>query len=92
MEGEAHNPQAIRAPDGTFLLMDSYNGPDAGCATHVNYTTCKCMTSNCECAPKMPHNGANGGLGNFTFHFSKEAAGPWMPVTVKMECVGLDCA
>ena len=24
--GEAHNPQAVRAPDGTFLLMDSYNG------------------------------------------------------------------
>ena len=39
--GEAHNPQAIRAPDGTFLLMDSYNGPDAGCSTNITYSNCK---------------------------------------------------
>jgi len=39
--GEAHNPQAVRTPDGTYLLMDSYNGPDAGCATKIDYDTCK---------------------------------------------------
>ena len=76
---EAHNPQAIRAPDGTFLLMDSYDGPDAGCPLEANYTTC---TGKSMCAPKMPR---NGGLGNFTFHFSSSASGPWSPVTVAMD-------
>ena len=65
--GEAHNPQATRAPDGTYLLMDSYNGPDAGCATKIDYDTCKpvgCKTGfhggSCSCPPKMQHNGADG--------------------------------
>jgi hypothetical protein len=96
--GEAHNPQAIRAPDGTYLLMDSYNGPDAGCRTYMNYTTCtpKGCTSghggNCSCAPKMPHRSVDGGPGNFTYHISKSAAGPWAPITVQMEypCWGLN--
>ena len=77
MLGEAHNPQAIRAPDGMYLLMDSYNGPDAGCPNHVDYTTCKPVNctlgahgGGCGCPPKMPHNGTNGGLGSFTFHVS----------------------
>lgn len=98
--GEAHNPQAIRAPDGTFLLMDSYNGPDAGCATKIDYLTCKpvgCTAGfhggNCSCPPKMPHGGSPPDHpGTFTFHLSKSAAGPWSPVTVQMDypCWGLN--
>ena len=76
---EAHNPQAIRAPDGTFLLMDSYDGPDADCPLEANYTTCR---GGSMCKPKMP---ANGGAGNFTYHYSSSAAGPWQPVTVAMD-------
>eukprot|EP00035_Acanthoeca_spectabilis_P000852 m.75931 g.75931 ORF g.75931 m.75931 type:complete len:399 (-) comp10470_c0_seq1:206-1402(-) len=96
---EAHNPQAIQAPDGTYLLMDSYNGPDAGCPTYIDYETCKpvgCKSGyaggNCSCKPKMPHNGPKGGSGNFTYHISKSAAGPWSPITVGMEypCWGLN--
>lgn len=97
VEGEAHNPQAIRAPDGTFLLMDSYNGPDAGCFVKVNYTTCKPLnctlgpSGTCTCPPKMP-TGVDGGKGSFTYHTSKAAAGPWLPVTVDMDypCWGLN--
>mmetsp|Transcript_25120 Transcript_25120/g.65524 ORF Transcript_25120/g.65524 Transcript_25120/m.65524 type:complete len:394 (+) Transcript_25120:2-1183(+) len=97
--GEAHNPQATRAPDGTYLLMDSYNGPDAGCATKIDYATCKpvgCSSGfhggNCSCPPKMPHHGQDGGPANFTYHISKSAAGPWSPITVQMEypCWGLN--
>ena len=34
------------------------------------------------CKPKMP---PNGGPGNFTFHHSRSASGPWLPVTVAMD-------
>ena len=97
--GEAHNPQAVKAPDGTYILMDSYNGPDAGCATKIDYATCKpvgCKTGfhggTCMCPPKMLHHGKNGSVGNFTFHTSKSAAGPWAPITVSMDypCWGLN--
>ena len=99
VEGEAHNPQAVRSPDGIFLLMDSYNGPDAGCATKIDYATCQpvgCKTGfhggTCMCPPKMEHNGKKGSEGNFTYHISKSAAGPWAPITVVMEypCFGLN--
>jgi hypothetical protein len=99
--GEAHNPQAVRSPDGTFILMDSYNGPDAGCATKIDYRTCKpfpgsCKTGfhggSCSCPPKMQHHGPDGSAGNFTFHIAKKARGPWHPITVEMEypCWGLN--
>ena len=79
VEAEAHNPQALRAPDGEYLLLDSYDGPDAGCPLEANYSTCK---GGSMCKPKMP---PNGGPGNFTFHHSRSASGPWLPVTVAMD-------
>jgi hypothetical protein len=87
--GEAHNPQAIRAPDGTFLLMDSYNGPDAGCGTKLDYDTCR---GGAMCPPKMQHHGPSGSRGNFTYHTSSSPAGPWAPITVEMDypCWGLN--
>ena len=88
---EAHNPQAIRAPDGTYLLMDSYDGPDAGCPPRVDFATCKqsCSGHACICPAKMP---VGGGPGNFTYHPSASAAGPWKPITVQMDypCWGLN--
>lgn len=88
---EAHNPQAIRAPDGTYLLMDSYDGPDAGCPPRVDFATCKqsCSGHACICPAKMP---VGGGPGNFTYHTSASAAGPWKPITVEMDypCWGLN--
>ena len=93
MQAEAHNPQAIQSPDGTFLLMDSYNGPDAGCPARVNFTTChqRCSGHACICPAKMPV-GVDGGKGNFTYHISASAAGPWRPITVEMDypCWGLN--
>ena len=77
--GEAHNPQAIRAPDGTYLLFDSYAGPDAGCPLEANYSTCKSTGPACSHVPK------NGGPGVFTFHASSSPAGPWAPVNVSMD-------
>jgi hypothetical protein len=82
VSGEAHNPQAIRAPDGTYLLMDSYGGPDAGCPLEANYTTCKGTGSACH--PKMP-SGGTGGVAVYTFHTSSSPAGPWVPVSVSMD-------
>jgi len=78
--GEAHNPQAVRAPDGTYLLFDSYGGPDAGCPLEANYSTCRGVGS--PCAPKMP---PGGGPGNITFHVAATPAGPWSPVTAEID-------
>ena len=80
VSAEAHNPQAIRAPDGTFLLLDSYGGPDAGCQLEANYSSCKGLGS--MCAPKMPR---QGGLGWWVFHASASARGPWAPVNVSVD-------
>ena len=79
VSAEAHNPQAIRAPDGTYLLLDSYDGPDANCPLEANYTTCKGGSS---CRPKMP---ANGGLAWFIFHYSTSPTGPWLKVNTSMD-------
>jgi hypothetical protein len=81
VSAQAHNPQAIRAPDGTYLLMDSYNGPDAGCALQANYSTCAALPGGGMCKPKMPR---NGGVGWWVFHASASPAGPWTPVNVTM--------
>lgn len=78
---EAHNPQAILAPDNkTYLLFDSYAGPQAGCPLQANYTSCKGIGSMCK--PKMP---SGGGRGFFVFHTSTSPAGPWAPVNVSMD-------
>lgn len=63
---EAHNPQLVRAPDGSFLLLDSYGGPQAGCPNTTNYTTC---TPGAFCGAKGP------GLGSYTFHASNSTIG-----------------
>jgi hypothetical protein len=77
---EAHNPQAIRAPDGTYILMDSYNGPDAGCPCQANYTTCSSVGKSCP--SKMPR---QGGLGWGIFHTSSTPRGPWLPINVSID-------
>ena len=78
---EAHNPQAILAPDmKTYLLFDSYAGPQAGCPLQANYSSCKGLGSMCK--PKMP---SGGGKGFFVFHTSTSPAGPWAPVNVSMD-------
>lgn len=71
VQAEAHNPQAIRAPDGQYLLFDSYAGPDGGCPRTANYTTC---TGGKSCGAKGP------GAANFTFHAAPTPSGPWQPV------------
>ena len=71
VSAEAHNPQAVVAPDGTHLLFDSYGGPDAGCPSGCNYTTCR---GGSMCAPKTP---AGGGRGWIVFHAAPSPAGPW---------------
>ena len=73
IQPEAHNPQIVTAPDGTFLLYDSYGGPDSGCKAVTNYTTCKSV-SYCACVAAGP--------GNFTFHSAPAPTGPWTPHTV----------
>lgn len=80
ISAEAHNPQAILAPDGTFLLMDSYAGPDADCPLEANYSTCRSVGS--SCAPKMPR---NGGVGWWVFHHAASASGPWAAVNVSVD-------
>ena len=77
---EAHNPQAIVAPDGTHLLFDSYAGPDAGCPLEANYSDCHATGG--MCAPKMPN---GGGPGRFVFHAAPGPAGPWAPVTAAID-------
>ena len=77
VSGEAHNPQALRTPDGTFLLLDSYAGPDAGCDLEADYD--KCASTGGMCKPKMP---PGGGVGRFIFHEAATPAGPWAPVNV----------
>lgn len=72
---EAHNPQLIRAPDGTLLLMDSYGGPQAGCPNTCDY-------ANCHAGSMCPGKGP--GEGNFTFHVATLPQGPWRPHTVRM--------
>jgi hypothetical protein len=84
ISSEAHNPQAIRAPDGTYLLMDSYGGPDAHCNLEANYTTCGTVPGGGSCRPKMP-SGGNGGRGWWVFHTSASPAGPWTPVNVTVD-------
>jgi hypothetical protein len=79
VRGEAHNPQAIQAPDGTYLLFDSYGGPDAGCPLEANYTTCHGQNA---CQPKM---GSGGGPGFYTFHAAASPNGPWAPVNVSLD-------
>lgn len=76
---EAHNPQAVRAPDGSYLLFDSYGGPDAGCPLTANYTTCG---GSGTCAPKMP---SGGGVGWWVYHRASSPAGPWAPVNVTVD-------
>jgi len=71
---EAHNPQAIQAPDGTYIIFDSYGGPVA-CPTKTNTTTCTSIT-HCPCVGP--------GVGNFTFHYATTPAGPWSSSTVSM--------
>ena len=82
VSAQGHNPQATRAPDGTFLLMDSYNGPDAGCQLEANYSTCHGLPGGGMCKPKMP---SGGGVGWWVFHTSPSAAGPWTPVNVSVD-------
>jgi hypothetical protein len=79
---EAHNPQAIQAPDGMYLLMDSYDGPDAGCELQANYSSCKGVGR--DCPTKMP-SGGNGGAGFFIYHYSSSPAGPWAKVNVSVD-------
>lgn len=80
VRGEAHNPQVSRQPDGTYVLFDSYGGPDAGCPLEANYTTCRATGP--SCAPKMP---PGGGPGEITFHTAATPAGPWAPVTAPID-------
>jgi len=69
---EAHNPQVIRAPDGTYLLFDSYGGP-ISCPTK----TVNCVTTNyCPCIGR--------GIAPFTFHSSSSPTGPWTSHKVDM--------
>ena len=79
---EAHNPQAVRAPDGSYLLFDSYGGPDAGCPGTANLTSC---AGGRMCRPKMP---AAGGAAPFFFHTAPAPTGPWSPhaTTVDYPC------
>jgi hypothetical protein len=76
---EAHNPQAIQTPDGDYLLFDSYGGPEAGCASRCNYTTC---SGGSMCAPKM---GKAGGAGRIIFHAAPSPAGPWAPRNLSID-------
>jgi hypothetical protein len=82
ISAEAHNPSALRAPDGTYILFDSYGGPDSNCPLEANLTTCK---SGSMCKPKMP---SNGGLGWWVFHISNSVNGPWTPfnTTIDFPC------
>ena len=82
IRAEAHNPQALRAPDGTYVLFDSYGGPDAGCSSTANLSTC---TGGRACPPKMPK---AGGVAPWLFHVATSPAGPWTPVhtTVDFPC------
>jgi hypothetical protein len=80
ISAEAHNPQAIRAPDGTYILMDSYGGPDARCPLEANYSTCHGVGQNCP--PKMP---MNGGIGWWVFHIATSPAGPWKAQNVSVD-------
>ena len=84
VSAQAHNPQAIRAPDGTYLLMDSYGGPDARCGLEANYSTCRALPGGGMCKPKMPA-GGSGGVGWWVFHTSVSPAGPWAPVNVSVD-------
>ena len=70
---EAHNPNVIRARDGTYILYDSYGGC-SGAAT--NYSTCK-STAYCPCVAAGP--------GNFTFHSAPAPTGPWTAHTVPVD-------
>jgi len=78
---EAHNPQAIRAPDGTYLLFDSYGGPNA-CPAKTDPATCSSI-SFCPC--RGP------GTGNFTFHTASSPAGPWSEHTVTLNYPCYSC-
>ena len=80
---EAHNPQAIVAPDGEHLLFDSYGGPDASCPLEANYTSCHALPNGGMCHPKMSHGGA--GPGWMVFHAASSPTGPWHPVNVSMD-------
>ena len=77
---EAHNPQAVRAPDGTYLLLDSYGGPDSGCIRRANYSNCAPWAG--PCPAKMP---GTGGRGLYVFHTAPSAAGPWTPLNVSID-------
>ena len=79
---EAHNPQAIRAPDGTYLLFDSYGGPDSGCPLEANLTSCSSIGSMCK--PKMP---VVGGISNYVFHYTNSPliSNNWLPINVSMD-------
>jgi len=59
---EAHNPQAIQAPDGTYIIYDSYGGCTATTSNCVSETPCPCTKA---------------GPGNFTLHYSSSPKGPW---------------
>ena len=82
VHSEAHNPQAVLAPDGTYLLFDSYGGPDGGCPSTANISTCK---GGPMCPPKMPK---AGGVASWVFHKADTPVGPWSPVhtTVDFPC------
>jgi hypothetical protein len=69
---EAHNPQLIRVPnEETYLIFDSYGGPDGGCPMTGNYTGCK---TGPLCAEKGTVPGA---VSSLTIHFASSPSGPW---------------
>ena len=80
VSAQAHNPQATRAPDGTYILMDSYGGPDAGCPNQANYSNCHSVGG--MCAPKMS---PVGGVAWWVFHTASSASGPWVPRNVSVD-------
>ena len=79
---EAHNPQAVRAPDGTYLLFDSYAGPDADCPLEANYTTCHGLPGGGMCTPKMSR---TGGPGWIVFHAAPAPTGPWVAINATID-------
>jgi hypothetical protein len=82
VSAEAHNPQAIQAPDGTYLLFDSYGGPDSGCDMMASYSNCSALGG--MCTPKMK---TNGGISNYVFHYSNSplVTNTWLPMNVSMD-------
>lgn len=82
VSAEAHNPQAIRAPDGTYLLFDSYGGPMSNCPLEANYSSCSSIGSMCK--PKM---GPNGGISSYVFHYTNSplSSNNWLPMNVSMD-------